>query len=222
MKLGIDIDGCLANFTHAFGDLLISTTGENKLPDNWRTSENFPATWNWHYDAGYTPDQVHRVWVGMVEGGGKFWRDLPALPTAEATIKQLDRLSKAGHEVYFLTHRSGKKAKQQTENWLIDHGMTMPTVLLTGNKLPVMVSLELDFFIDDKLATVNEIYRHYSDPNAPKPANSPVILLKDAPYNWRGRVQGLRSVHTVEEGLREIGLWSDVKRGRPKKEKNDD
>jgi uncharacterized HAD superfamily protein len=209
MRLGIDIDGCLANFNEAFGDALIKTTGRDLLPDGWKTNSEFPTTWNWDLAAGYTPEESKRTWEQEIISSSSFWASLPPYPDTAATLKQLNRLSKR-HDVYFLTHRMGKNCKQQTEEWLAKHGMDRPTVIISGQKLPIIVSLGLNFFIDDKLQTVNEIFRA----EVPELA----LFLKNAPWNQVGREKGLKSILSVEAALREVGLWSDVKRGRPRKE----
>jgi hypothetical protein len=209
LRIGCDLDGCLANFTKAYAKALIEGTGKNYLPPTWETDPNFPQTWNWHWDAGYDKGLCAKIWVEVVEGKG-FWQNLEPLDGAEASLKQLNRLAKQGHDVYFITHRSGVKAKQQTELWLQEYGMETPTVLLTGRKLPAAISLGLEFFIDDKLETVLEMAASYQHSVPP-----PHIFLKDAPYNRAGRPETLEVATSVEDALRKVGLWWDPRRGRP-------
>ena len=207
MKLAIDIDGCLANFTHAFGDLLIEDSGVNLLGPDWKNDPGFPGTWNWHHDAGYNLDQIGRAWRYVAEGE-TFWRDLKPLDSAAATIQQLNRLAGWGHDVYYVTHRAGKKAKRQTEEWLNSFGMEHPTVILSGQKMPILVATDVNFFIDDKPDTVNEVYRNMGQ--------DITVFLKDAPYNRADRPLGLRVVDSVADALKAIELWQEPKRGRPK------
>lgn len=207
MKLAIDLDGCLANFTHAFGDLLIEHTDENLLGERWKEDPAFPSTWNWHLAAGYTDAQSERAWR-HVTTSDKFWLTLKPLDGAVGSLKQLNRLSKYGHDVYFITHRVGRKAKWQTEEWLETHGMEHPTVILSGNKVPILAGIDADFFIDDKLQTVTDAVAQFG--------GGMTVMLKDAPYNREGRPDGLIAVPSVEDALKHLELWQDPKRGRPK------
>ena len=211
MVLGIDIDGVLADFNTAYAETLVETTGVDLLPLNWReniANKSYPTSWNWDIDAGYTKEQIRQTWERAIFTSSKFWKSLPPLPGAIDAIKQFNKLSLDGHEIYFLTHRNGKKAKQQTEEWLYDHGMNYPTVLLSGDKLPILVNLGANFFIDDKLATVNEVYRAKALHN---------VYLLNCPWNNEGREKGLKSVHTVEEALKDAKIYKEEKRGRPRK-----
>lgn len=211
MVLGIDVDGVLADFNTSFAEAVIEVTGTDLFPKDWREAikdKTFPTTWNWDLDAGYTKEQSRKTWEQGILTSSKFWKSLAPLPGAVDAIKQFNRMSNEGHEVYFLTHRNGKKAKQQTEEWLYDLGMNYPTVLLTGNKLPVLDNLGVQFFIDDKLATVNEVYRAGVVKH---------LYLFNSPWNNEGREKGLSSVHTVEEALRNANLFKEEKRGRPRK-----
>lgn len=211
MILGIDVDGVLADFNTSFAEAMIEVTGVDQFPKNWREGikdKTYPNTWNWDLDAGYNKEQSRKVWEQGILTSSKFWKSLAPLSGAQEAIKQFNRLSNEGHEVYFLTHRNGKKAKQQTEEWLYDLGMNYPTVLLTGNKLPVIANLGVNFFIDDKLATVNEVYRAKVVKN---------LYLFNSPWNVEGREKGLVSVHTIEDALKDAGIYKEEKRGRPRK-----
>lgn len=212
MVLGIDIDGVLADFTTAYADLLVEITGSDLLPKGWRegiVNKTFPTSWNWDLDAGYTKEQTRQVWERGILTSAKFWRSLQALPGAQDAIKQFNKLSNEGHEVYFMTHRMGKKAKQQTEEWLYDHGMNYPTVLLSGDKTPLLANLGAKFFIDDKVATMNDVLR--------AGVVGEHLYIINSPWNNEGRERGLKAAHSAVDALQIAGLYKEEKRGRPRK-----
>lgn len=155
------------------------------------------------------------TWERAIFTSKDFWSSLPAIEGGAEAVKQLNKLSKNGHDVYFLTHRSGKDAKRQTEEWLRAHGMETPTVLLTGDKLPVILSLGIKFFVDDRLETVNFAYRTIRDLG-----RDCQVYLKNTPYNQIGREKGLKALPSVIDALKDAELFIEERRGRPKKSTN--
>lgn len=191
MKLGVDIDGCLANFTDSYSKHLSQVTGLvfPKASDAW------PTEWYWDRAAGVNKDDEAKVWKEVITAeGSDFWETLDHLDGAPATIKQLNRLAKAGHDVYFLTHRMGDKAKLQTEKWLYERGVDYPTVVMSGTKLPLVRAIGIQFFIDDKPETIEEMHD-----------NVKLLYIKDAPYNRHVKVG--KRVKSVREALEDAGLW---------------
>lgn len=199
-RLAIDVDGVLANFTDSYGKLLTAESGL-EFP---KCSEEFPKLWYWEREAGVTPEQEKKVWeTGILHEGSTFWQELAPMPEAKTTLRQLNRLAREGHEVFFLTHRMGWRAKSQTEKWLYKYGVDYPTVLLSGNKFPLIDALGVDFFIDDKPDTVKDVdYRM-------RVLGLPLKLyMKKAAYNkeyW----EKFNSVDTVEEALKLENLWEE-------------
>jgi len=189
MRFGVDMDGCLANFNHSFGELLIKQSGD-KLPPDWKDNTIHPKVWDWDKEAGYTQNERNKAWDYIKTND--FWFNLGLMPGAEDAIDLLNELGET-HYVYFITHRTGKEAKQQTEDWLFGHGMTNPTVLVSGdNKNPLIEGLELDFFVDDKWDALIRATTLQSV--------KPALYIKDAPYN-RTDIPGVKRVETVFEAL---------------------
>jgi hypothetical protein len=211
MKIGVDIDGVLSNFTDAYAALLTKETGF-EFPKN---SKEWPPVWFWErarferegIDPIIAKAIEKKVWAeNILHEGSTFWEDLQLfdLFRTRYAIKHLSLLGRKGHEVYFLTHRMGYNAKHQTERWLFNNGMNMPTVILSGDKIPLIRSLKLDFFIDDKLETVHELYE-----TAEKEGwlTGKHYFLQDAPYNREGRRLDLLVIGSITEALEAAGLW---------------
>jgi uncharacterized HAD superfamily protein len=180
-KIGIDVDGVLANFNDDYGRILVETSGRNLIPANFTIDDI--DTWHWEKKLGYTAKEVDAVWR-VIDTHPFFWSALRALPGA----RHLTALN--AHDVYFITSRPGVTAKQQTENWLVAHGIFRPTVLISSKKGPVVAGLDLDFFVDDKLENCVEV-----EAAAP---NTRVYLLD---YKYNRDMAFNRRVQTLTQAL---------------------
>lgn len=196
-KLAIDIDGVLANFTDSYAKALFEYTGIN-FPKN---STEWPKVWNWELEGGVTPDQVKKVWsLFILQGKMNFWRNLEPLPQAKSAIQKLNMLANRGYDVYFLTNRLGEESKLQTEKWLYDLGMNYPTVVVAADKLPILRSLGVNFFIDDKPETILEVSKWLEDSKTP----SFRLYMQKAPYNVAGTYhENVRPVSNILEALQD-------------------
>ena len=146
-RLGIDIDGVLANFVDPFCDFYARTVGRDLFPP--RPYE--PPCWEFPRHCGYTLDEDRKAWTA-VAADEYFWERLLMYPSAGWPYQRLMEWSILGaHDVYFMTNRKGLHVKQQTERWLRCryNGRAVPTVLITDNKPYAAIALHLDALIDD-------------------------------------------------------------------------
>lgn len=148
MRLGIDVDGVLARFNDAFAQRLTLVTGVTRVSSETRRADNFPC-WKWPKHFGYSKAEENAAWES-VKRDHSFWASLRPYPDAKDALILLRSLRQSGHDIYFITARPGEHAKLQTERWLVDHGMNMPTVLISSDKGGCAESLNLDFYVDDK------------------------------------------------------------------------
>lgn len=151
MKVGIDVDGVLADFNTAFMRRVVNVTGRDLWPENYQ-----PTTWSYPTTVGYTPEEEAVVWKTIKEDR-VFWYCLPTYPETWETFRYLDERIKVDRDdVYFITARPGAEAKRQTEMWLLkefNHVTTHhhnPTVLITPHKGLAAQTLGLDVYIDDR------------------------------------------------------------------------
>lgn len=203
MKLGIDIDGCLANFTTSYCLALIHLAGKDLFPKGWSTDPDFPKCWDFDLYYGYSPQMISRLWKNIMKSS-TFWEELYHVQGVPVTVERLNKIAKKGEEVFFLTNRPGYLAKYQTEKWLKFYGMDFPTVIVGDNKPMVIKELGINVFIDDKQSTVDNVMdlMEKLDPSTLKTR----VYLKDAPYN-RDRNRAYRVVGSVKEMLEREGLW---------------
>lgn len=153
MRLGIDIDGVLADWNHAFITLLVKTSGRDLFPPR-----PFPITM-WHYPAlyQYTPREITTAWSN-IHHSGNFWESLPGYPETRHVATALQaRETLRRDDLYFITARPGLHAKVQTESWLMKQGIFKPTVLLSERKGHCALALDLDAYIDDRLENIRDV-----------------------------------------------------------------
>lgn len=186
MKLAIDIDGCLADFNSAFHRLLVQAHGD-RFPHGYAPHQ--PPVWEWPRYFGYTEEEEGIVWKA-VHSSRTFWQELDEEPYGSEALHQLDRLSFDGHDIYFVTNRRGLKAKLQTERWLEARGMYNPTVLLASNKIPILKSLGVDAFVDDKPETLLQASVHCWPTR---------VYQKLTSYNVQTRIKTVQIIRHVQE-----------------------
>jgi hypothetical protein len=182
MRLGFDIDGVLARFEVAFAQEF----PHRPMPVG---DPAFPPVWHYPQFYGATDAEVDAAWE-RIKADERFWWRLPELHgRTEMDIRALNELRDRGHDIYFITNRVGKRVKWQTENWLRDRGFFNPTVIIAGDKAPIVAALRLDAYIDDKPSNVNAVREGCPECR---------VYVMDRPYNQE--VPGLR-VATIEEML---------------------
>lgn len=150
MKIGIDLDDCVAAFIGTFVTLLNTKYGTPPVG-------TLPIDWEWS-NFGLTQDQLEAAWT-EVNQTYNFWETLEVCEgVTRGTLKVLDR----AHELFFITARvktNGANVKNQSARWLRDKfGIDNPTVIVTYNKGPLAKALELDYFVDDRPKNCIEVY----------------------------------------------------------------
>ena len=200
MRIGIDVDQVLADWNTAFVNVLHDVCPHVNIPVE---NPDFPKVWAWPEYYGVTANQLYEAWK-RVKGSSTFWSALDPLPDAVDAISRLNQLAAAGDDIYFLTNRVGYKCKLQTERWLEVMGMEYPTVLIVSDKLPIVRTLGIHLFIDDRLETINAVANAAEDESLPVRGH---VYLKDYPHNREGRRDGVKVVGGIMEMLRQEGLW---------------
>lgn len=200
-RLAIDVDGVVADFATAYAELLIFVSGEDKMPVGWRGNlDLFNPVWDWETLFGYEPAHISEAWEDHIKRKNSvFWRTLEPLAGARDALRRLNSLESAGEiEVFFVTNRMGHRAKYQTEQFLYDHGINFPSVVIASYKAPVIAALNIEVFIDDKLENFDDM-----DPEATR------LYVCDAPYNRENAQAYLTRVTDLKGMMQAEGLWRD-------------
>jgi hypothetical protein len=147
LRLGIDIDGVLADFRTAFK----TTARECLRRDVLVESGDDKAT--------VDPLDIERVW-NHIARTPNWWMGVRAYePAAIAQLYALTRSAK--WEVCFLTKRpasAGDTVQFQTQWWLEQQGFYLPAVItVPGSRGDLANALRLDLAIDDQFVNCAEI-----------------------------------------------------------------
>ena len=145
VRLGLDVDGVLADFRTAFHTLAISEYGDKRSTD---------------IEASLSKADIERLWKAVARIPN-WWAELPAYESDQ--IARLYALSRRWRwEVFFMTSRppsAGDAVQLQTQVWLERHGFYMPAVL-TAPALArgeIARALRLDLVVDDHLLNCMDI-----------------------------------------------------------------
>jgi hypothetical protein len=144
LRLGIDVDGVVADFRTAFRSLAERELG---IAAN-------------DVEADLSKADVERLWR-KVALSTNWWLDVP--PYEPAQIARLYAQARRGRwEIFFLTSRpasAGDCVQLQTQVWLERLGFFLPSVLTTpaGARGEVARSLRLDLAMDDRIVNCMEI-----------------------------------------------------------------
>lgn len=176
LRLGIDVDGVVADFRTAFRAVAERELGtapedvekELSKPDIERLWRQVAAASNWWLDLpAYEPDQIGRLYA---------------------------QVRRARWEVFFMTSRppsAGDSVQLQTQVWLERYGFFMPSVLTTpsGARGELARALRLDLALDDRMVNCLEII---SASNA-----KAVMILRDPPDGRAGEAAEARGIGVV-------------------------
>jgi uncharacterized HAD superfamily protein len=168
MKIGMDIDGVLADFVTPFLQLLERRVGGPPIDPASITDPNFQhhplltreLIYECMVDASYDPE---------------FWRMLAPLPSAQQW-QSLSRISR-DNEVVFITHRWVRDSydiNQVTCEWLRRHGIDNPVVYFTQElKSQLVRQMNIELFVDDRHENCEDVATQ----------TEAVVLMPHRPYN---------------------------------------
>jgi 5'(3')-deoxyribonucleotidase len=187
LRIGIDIDGVLADFTSSY-------IRELDRLNNTITDIGPKDIKEWHFERQHWPQEVVEQFWNTVAREGYFWRGLDRL-TENDPYYVSDLIER--HDVYFVSKRP-LTVKAATEAWMYDHygwGQRLPTVVLSNHKGHVAYGLELDIMFDDKPANLQDIMHH-----SPKTD----LYLISQPWNQTFEHPYIHRVTTIKEGMQQF------------------
>jgi hypothetical protein len=202
LRIGIDIDGVLADFRTAF-----RTTAMRYLRHAIEDGDHVESA------AALSPEDVRRVWehIGKAQN---WWMDVPAYEPDQ--IARLYSLTRAmGWEVFFMTKRppsAGDSVQFQTQWWIERFGFYLPAVLtVPGSRGDIANGLRLDMVIDDQPINCAEVISASS--------TKAILMLRteDAVAREHATNRGIGVVSTLSEAITVLERLHDVlpmKRGR--------
>ena len=150
LRIGIDLDGVLADFRSAFRATAMHCLRRD-VDDPAAALEGTPGS--------LTDKDIRKVWDHIAQTPN-WWMEVPAFePEQIARLYACTRAS--AWEVFFLTRRpasAGDSVQFQTQWWIERHGFYMPAVLtIPGSRGEVANALRLNLVIDDLLLNCIEV-----------------------------------------------------------------
>lgn len=161
IRLGIDLDGVMADFEHTFKDYVLQFTGFRDFKDVW--------------DLGMTHEEASRTLEMALTSWPNFWTILNPL-FSESDKETINEIAREG-EVYFITSRKslppGNSAHHQSQEWLRKHGLS-GSVIVSDCKGDICRDLMITHFIDDRPLYCNQVANDSPGTNS---------YLLEAPWN---------------------------------------
>lgn len=165
LRIGIDLDGVVADFCARYRQLTLDTFNKPDPPDMPQT--NWDPPW-------VSKEEDDLIWK-QIRGTQDFWLSL-------GPEKGTSLLTEASYlcDIYFITTRTptlGQATETQSQRWLYTHfDIRYPQVIVTRKKGEVAAALDLFAFIDDKPSNLDRI-------QAEAPTCARTTYLRDKPYN---------------------------------------
>lgn len=185
--VGIDLDGCVAEFNQTFYKTSRKLFG--------RPDKSYHII---HYDHDnpancWTKDECKKIWAHL-RHTYNFWETLDAMPNT----KQLMRLQNKITPI-FITSRvatDGNDVVSQAQSWLErNFGIRDALVIGTKNKGQEARDLGVEYFIDDKPENCEEVLKYVPGCK---------VYIQNATYNVQFRHKGISRVQSLNEFLGEV------------------
>jgi hypothetical protein len=202
LRIGVDVDGVLADFRAAFHDAARQCLRrESDEPEDPKDPREMLR------------DDVKRVW-DWVAKRKNWWMELK--PYEPDQIERLYRATRArGWEVFFVTNRppsAGDTVQFQTQWWIERYGFFLPAVLtVPGSRGDIANGLRLDLIVDDLPINCVEVA-------SASPARALLMLRNDnKAVEDHAISRGIGVVHTLAEAIGVIERLQELlpsRRGR--------
>lgn len=144
IKIGVDIDGVIANFIRGF-----SILARNRFGKHVPIIENKEDILTWDFSfLNITEREAGEIFI-EIQKSDSFWTTLKVVDL-ESWRDFITEFNTDKYEVYFISNReNGINLHSQTVKWLNSVGWRNPQVILTKTKHYIIGLLEIDYFIDD-------------------------------------------------------------------------
>lgn len=176
MRLGIDLDGVVADFNTGWMQLHAQEFGSDLHPD-------MVDSWDClHRIGGFDDMRAFWSWAGPQEHRRSIFRHLEPYPTAVDSLRQL---SSAGHRVVIVTTKP-HWAHTDTFRWLADNEIPTTEVHMSERKYEV----DCDVYLDDAPYVLEQLVEH-------RPAAAICRFVRP----WNRPIDGTHDVESWSEFL---------------------
>jgi 5'(3')-deoxyribonucleotidase len=168
MRLGIDLDGVVADFNAGWIRIHRAEFGSDLLPE-MVTSWNAPAS-----VGGFADMSAFWQWARGNDERPSIFRHLDPYDHA---IQSLRSLVEAGHDIIVITSKP-RWARSETYEWLAEYELPTTEVHITWKKYEIIC----DVYLDDSPSVLPELVSHHRDSlvcRFVRPWNQPVAGATD-------------------------------------------
>jgi len=167
LSVVFDMDGVLADFIYGFLSTARSLVNREIPIHDTRDHQS------WDFDGIMTKREQAEVWR-LIKESDVWWANLPPLVLRDV-FERINKIAKKAN-VYFCTARPcwARPASTQTAEWLKQHHIEDPNVVVSKMKGDFCKAVGADFSIDDKWDNAQVI--HWISPDTES-------ILIDRPYN---------------------------------------
>jgi uncharacterized HAD superfamily protein len=184
MRVGLDIDGVLADFISPFLRVLAARTGGDPIDPESITDPNF-------MNHPLIATEIISECIENVSDDPRFWEALVPLPSAEQW-RALDRLSRK-EQLVFITHRYERATYdigRITCDWLKKHGVSYPVVYFAQrHKSELIGKLKVELFVDDRHENCRDVAEN----------TEAVVLMPHRTYNQSFDHPRVQRIHDLDE-----------------------
>jgi hypothetical protein len=177
LRIGIDMDGVLADFAAGFRGVEVRLFGPaehidggqpEKEEESQTSSEPLGAEQDGEAKDRAVSERRQRrrrrdsIWK-TIQSTPNFWETLE--PTEPGVVRRVhDLMLRHRWEVFFITQRpatEGDTVQRQTQRWLVTHGFDLPSVLVIGGSRGAAAgALRLNYHIDDNPQNCIDVISH--------------------------------------------------------------
>ena len=145
MRIGVDLDGCVYNFTEALANYIYTKSGLalSAVPSCW---EFYKTDWGMELDE-------YLKWFEDGVNAGEVFRTGEPFPDS---VETLDILADMGHSLYIITDRGvgdPEIVTDSTKEWLSNWDIPHEGLIISSDK----TSAPTDYFIDDRPKNVDAL-----------------------------------------------------------------
>lgn len=173
MRLGIDLDGVVANFNQGWIDFYNREFGAELVPESVEAWDGLTAITHFEDMSAFWR------WSSDLDGRSLFWH-LEPFPGA---VEALHRLDEDGHDIVILTTKP-RFAIEDTHEWIAAHDIPTDEVHILGDKWRI----DCDVYLDDGPHILPKLVRH-------RPHR--VVCRYVRP--WNSPLEGAVDVHDFDE-----------------------
>jgi len=198
-KIGIDLDGVVADFYKGYTKLATQKFGNHvEVLCSIKHRERF-STWKLEKIMNLEKFQAEEM-IESINNFPMFYETLELL-YPESWQKLISEFSnREDYEITFITSRKNSESvsvREVTKRWLQIQGWQNPSVVVTDEKVLFCKVLGIQKFVDDTLKNCLDVHTHCQE--------ACEVFILDYPHNRDHQIpDSIKRIHTLEDFIKEL------------------